>query len=197
VEKDIYLTFDDGPIPGPTEFVLDQLEKVHAKATFFCIGENVSKHPEIFQTLVTQGHAIGNHTFNHLKGWNYSVSDYLANVHLCQEEFLRRGLSPLSSRRGAGGEVSLFRPPYGRIKRSQIRAMKGYTIVMWDVLAHDYSRNISPDQCLKGSIQATRAGSIIAFHDSVKAEKNMRYVLPRFLEHFTRQGYSFKALPNS
>ena len=188
-EKEIYLTFDDGPIPGPTEFVLDQLERCHAKATFFCIGENVSRHPEIFQAVVRQGHAVGNHTFNHLKGWNYSVAEYLANIRLCQEEFLK---SPHSLRR-----VTLFRPPYGRIKRSQIRALKGYSIIMWDVLSHDYSRTLSPDQCLRGTIQATRPGSIIAFHDSLKAEKNMRYTLPRFLEHFTREGYSFKALANS
>jgi len=188
-EKEIYLTFDDGPIPGPTEFVLDQLEKANAKATFFCIGENVSKHPDIFQAVTRQGHAIGNHTFNHLKGWNYSVADYLTNIRLCQEEFLK---SPHSLRR-----VTLFRPPYGRIKRSQIRALKAYTIIMWDVLSHDYSRTISPEQCLRGTIQATRPGSIIAFHDSLKAEKNMRYTLPRFLEHFTREGYSFKALANS
>ena len=189
IEKEIYLTFDDGPIPGPTEFVLDQLERSHAKATFFCIGENVSRHPEIFQAVARQGHAIGNHTFNHLKGWNYSVADYLANIRLCQEEFLK---SPHSLRR-----VTLFRPPYGRIKRSQIRALKEYSIIMWDVLSHDYSATISPEQCLRGTIQATRPGSIIAFHDSLKAEKNMRYTLPRFLEHFTRQGYSFKALTNS
>jgi len=189
VEKEIYLTFDDGPIPGPTEFVLDQLERSHAKATFFCIGENVSRYPEIFQAAARQGHAIGNHTFNHLKGWNYSVAEYLANIRLCQEEFLK---SPHSLRR-----VTLFRPPYGRIKRSQIRALKGYSIIMWDVLSHDYSGTISPEQCLRGTIQATRPGSIIAFHDSLKAEKNMRYTLPRFLEHFTRQGYSFKALTNS
>ena len=188
-EKEIYLTFDDGPIPGPTEFVLDQLERYHAKATFFCIGENVSRHPEIFQAVVRQGHAVGNHTFNHLKGWNYSVAEYLANIRLCQEEFLK---SPHSLRR-----VTLFRPPYGRIKRSQIRALKGHSIIMWDVLSHDYSRTQSPDQCLRGTIQATRPGSIIAFHDSLKAEKNMRYTLPRFLDHFTREGYSFKALANS
>jgi len=113
----------------------------------------------------------------------------LANIRLCQEEFLK---SPHSLRR-----VTLFRPPYGRIKRSQIRALKGYSIIMWDVLSHDYSRTLSPDQCLRGTIQATRPGSIIAFHDSLKAEKNMRYTLPRFLEHFTREGYSFKALANS
>jgi peptidoglycan/xylan/chitin deacetylase (PgdA/CDA1 family) len=186
VEKEIYLTFDDGPIPGPTEFVLDQLEKAGAKATFFCIGENVSKHPAIFQNVVRQGHAIGNHTFNHLKGWNCGVSEYLENIRLCQDEFLKYRLSSI-----------IFRPPYGRIKRRQIRALKEYTIVMWDVLSHDYSKTISPDYCLRGSVQATRPGSIIAFHDSVKAEKNMSYTLPRFIEHFTRQGYSFKALPIS
>jgi len=223
VEKEIFLTFDDGPVPGPTEFVLDQLEKARAKATFFCIGDNVAKHPAIFQNVVSQGHAIGNHTFNHLKGWNCSVPDYLANVRRCQDEFRKQLLTPAYSpdfakasspgqasgkagpspkgegglarrSRGVGG---LFRPPYGRIKRSQIRALTEFTIVMWDVLSHDYSKTISPERCLRGSVQATRPGSIVVFHDSLKAEKNMCYVLPRFLDHFSRLGYSFKALPNS
>jgi peptidoglycan/xylan/chitin deacetylase (PgdA/CDA1 family) len=202
-EKELYLTFDDGPIPGPTQFVLDQLEKANAKATFFCIGDNVSKHPAIFQNVVKQGHAIANHTFNHLKGWNSGVAGYLENIRLCEEEFLKQGLGPSPVRGAASGQAGrgkgegLFRPPYGRIKRSQIKALKGYTIVMWDVLTHDYSKTLSPEQCLRGSIQATRPGSIIVFHDSIKAEKNMRYVLPRFLEHFAGLGYSFNALPNS
>ena len=198
-EKEIYLTFDDGPIPGPTEFVLDQLDKASAKATFFCIGDNVSKHPAIFQNIVRRGHAIGNHTFNHLKGWNCNVSDYLANIRRCQDEFLKHPPHPLPlfPERGVGGEGLLFRPPYGRIKNSQITALKRYTIVMWDVLTHDYSRTLLPDQCLRGSIHATRPGSIVVFHDSLKAEKNMRHILPRFLEHFSGLGYVFKALPNS
>lgn len=187
-EKKLYLTFDDGPVPTITEFVLTELAKAKAKATFFCIGDNVRKHPDVFRKIVKDGHAIGNHTFNHLKGWNTPVKTYVDNVKLCDHQ-LKADNSQLS--------IQLFRPPYGRIKRSQIKALKEYKIIMWDVLAHDYSKNISPDRCLKGSIDATRPGSIIVFHDSIKAEKNMRYTLPRFLDHFSHQGYTFECIPNS
>ena len=191
LEKEIYLTFDDGPIPGPTEFVLDQLEKVNGRATFFCIGDNVSKHPDVFERVRRQGHAVGNHTFNHLKGWNCGVSEYVGNVQRCQAEFLKY----------SSGEERrlLFRPPYGRIKRRQIDALArdNYSIIMRDVLTHDYSATLSPNHCLRGSIRATRPGSIVVFHDSLKAEKNMRYTLPRFIEHFAGLGYSFKEIPNS
>jgi len=184
-EKKLYLTFDDGPVPTVTEFVLTELEKAKAKATFFCIGDNVRKHPEVFRKIIKDGHAIGNHTFNHLKGWNTPVKTYVDNVKLCDNQ-LKADNSQLS--------IQLFRPPYGRIKRSQIKALKEYKIIMWDVLAHDYSKNISPDRCLKGSIAATRPGSIIVFHDSLKAEKNMSYALPRFLEHFSNKGFTFEGI---
>jgi len=184
-EKKLYLTFDDGPVPTITEFVLTELEKANAKATFFCIGDNVRKHPEVFRKIIKDGHAIGNHTFNHLKGWNTPVKTYVDNVKLCDNQ-LKADNSQLS--------IQLFRPPYGRIKRSQIKALKEYKIIMWDVLAHDYSKNISPDRCLKGSIAATRPGSIIVFHDSLKAEKNMSYALPRFLDHFSNKGFTFEGI---
>lgn len=184
-EKKLYLTFDDGPVPTVTEFVLTELEKAKAKATFFCIGDNVRKHPEVFRKIIKDGHAIGNHTFNHLKGWNTPLKTYVDNVKLCDSQ-LKADNSQLS--------IQLFRPPYGRIKRSQIKALKEYKIIMWDVLAHDYSKNISPDRCLKGSIAATRPGSIIVFHDSLKAEKNMSYALPRFLDHFSNKGFTFEGI---
>ena len=187
-EKVIYLTFDDGPIPEVTEFVLTELKKVRAKATFFCIGDNVRKYPRVFSKVVSDGHAIGNHTFNHLKGWNTSVKTYVENVKLCDKELTIEDYQ-LS--------ISLFRPPYGRITRSQIKALKDYKIVMWDVLTHDYSKNISQERCLKGSIDALRPGSIIVFHDSIKAEKNMRYALPRFFDHFSNKGFTFECIPNS
>jgi len=184
-EKTLYLTFDDGPVPGPTEFVVDQLKKYKAKAIFFCIGDNVRKHPLIFEKVLAEGHGIGNHTFNHLKGWSTSNQRYLENIDKCNVQLTTHSLQP----------ITLFRPPYGRITNSQIKALKSqYQIVMWDVLTHDYSKTISPEQCLKGTINATRPGSIIVFHDSLKAERNMIYVLPKFLEHFTNLGYKFKSL---
>jgi peptidoglycan/xylan/chitin deacetylase (PgdA/CDA1 family) len=194
-EKNIYLSFDDGPVPGPTEFVLDQLKSVDAIATFFCIGDNVKKHPAIFRQLLEQGHGIGNHTFNHLKGWNHSVEDYCSNISRCEDEFLNQGVARMKST--SNQATRLFRPPYGRIRRSQIHALKDYRIVMWDVLTHDYSRGLSQEKCLHYSIQAARPGSIVVFHDSLKAEKNMTYVLPRFMDHCANLGYSFKPIPIS
>ena len=177
--KDIYLTFDDGPIPGPTEFVLDTLKPFNIKATFFCIGDNVRKHPEEFSKVVGAGHSIGNHTFNHLSGWKTTTSAYADNTELCQ--------NVLPSKR-------LFRPPFGRITRSQISALNDYKIVMWDVLTFDYDRSLDPEKCLRGSLKAVRPGSIIVFHDSLKAEKNLNYVLPRFVDSCLSGGYSFKSL---
>jgi peptidoglycan-N-acetylglucosamine deacetylase len=179
-EKVIYLTFDDGPVPGATEFVLDVLEKEQARATFFCIGENVVRNPAVFRTLRDSHHALGNHTYNHLKGWNCATSEYAANTEKCAEVI--------------GKENVLFRPPYGRITRSQIHALRQYRIVMWDVLTHDYLHALHPEKCLRESIAATRPGSIVVFHDSYKAEKNMTYTLPRYMEHFRNQGYAFKSL---
>jgi len=180
VEKEIYLTFDDGPVPGPTEFVLDTLRSFHATATFFCIGDNIKKHPEQFRKVVEAGHAVGNHTFNHLNGWRTSPEEYLDNIVLCQKQ-----LPP---------STTLFRPPFGRIKRSQASLLRDYRIVMWDVLTYDYDRSLKSQTSLKGSVEAVRPGSIIVFHDSLKAEKNLTYVLPRFMEQCALQGYSFKAL---
>lgn len=200
--KEIYLTFDDGPIPGPTEFVLDTLKQFNAKATFFCIGENISKHPEIFQQVIIEGHAVGNHTFNHMKGWGTSTEKYVSNVELCANE-IREKLPiadyqlPVTSKKQLETSL-LFRPPYGRIRPKQIIALKGkYQIVMWDVLTSDYSISQYPEACLKGSIKATRPGSIVVFHDSLKAARNMKYALPRYLEYFVRQGYIFKELADS
>jgi peptidoglycan-N-acetylglucosamine deacetylase len=212
--KEIYLTFDDGPVPGPTEFVLDALKKYNAKATFFCIGDNIQKHSAIFKRTVEEGHAIGNHTFNHIKGWGTSTEKYVANVELCAVEinnqFLVSGYQlPVSSLQPPTSYplpltshllplTNLFRPPYGRIRTKQISALiDRYQIVMWDVLTSDYSQSLSPEKCLAGSIKATRAGSIIVFHDSLKAEKNMTYALPRYLNHFKEQGYTFSTLPSN
>jgi peptidoglycan/xylan/chitin deacetylase (PgdA/CDA1 family) len=178
----IYLTFDDGPIPEVTPFVLSVLEKYNAKATFFCIGDNIQKHPDIFQKLIEGRHAIGNHTFNHLKGWKTKDEVYLENFKLCDNLT----------------KSKLFRPPYGRIKRSQVSKLKneipGLRIIMWDVLSGDFDFNLSPDKCLKNVLKATEAGSIVVFHDSLKAFERLEYVLPRALEFWKKQGYSFEKL---
>jgi peptidoglycan/xylan/chitin deacetylase (PgdA/CDA1 family) len=178
----IYLTFDDGPIPIVTPFVLNILKKHNAKATFFCIGDNVSKHNDIFEQVKTGGHAIGNHTFNHLKGWVTNSEDYLDNF-LQTDKIL---------------DTPLFRPPYGRIKRAQIKllnkARPDVKIIMWDVLSGDFDTNLSPEACLKNVIKHTEAGSIVVFHDSLKAFDRLEYVLPRALEYWSKEGYTFNAL---
>jgi peptidoglycan/xylan/chitin deacetylase (PgdA/CDA1 family) len=181
--RELYLTFDDGPVPGPTEFVLDTLAAHNAKATFFCIGDNVRKHPDIFKQVITKEHAVANHTFNHMNGWKTNRDDYVQNIKQCQEEMARHTQVP-----------ALFRPPYGRITRSQIKALPDFRIIMWDVLSVDYDRHLSAERCLKNTINAIRPGSIIVFHDSLKAERNMTYALPRMLDHFTQQGFQFKTL---
>lgn len=189
-EKTLYLTFDDGPLPGPTEFVLDELKKHSIKATFFCIGDNIHRHPELFRKVVSEEHAVGNHTHNHLKGWQTKTEVYIKNIKECDNEIIVHcPLSPDSNR-----DVNYFRPPYGRITRNQIRTIKDKRIVMWDVLTRDYDASLSPEKCLKNSLAAVRNGSIIVFHDSIKAERNLRFVLPRFLEACLQQGYSFKKL---
>ena len=200
-EKILYLTFDDGPHPVATPFVLDQLKKYNAKATFFCIGDNVRKHPEVFEKIIAGGHSIGNHTFNHLKGWSTPLERYLENVKECEDQFkLADCKFQVASEALPASRVGhqYFRPPYGRITVKQIRALKDeYKIVMWDVLTYDYSKNISRQNCLNGSINASRPGSIIVFHDSLKAERNLTHVLPKFLEHFSSRGFEFKSLSDA
>lgn len=181
-EKVIYLTFDDGPIPVVTEFVLKTLGDFGAKATFFCIGDNVRKHPDIFQQIIDGHHSIGNHTFHHKNGWKTDVPEYIDNFHLCQAQL--------------GITTQLFRPPYGRIRKAQVRLLPPLTrVIMWDVLSGDFSKQITPETCLQQSIRHTRNGSIVLFHDSLKANDNMSYALPRFLNHFAELGYRFDALP--
>jgi peptidoglycan-N-acetylglucosamine deacetylase len=185
--KVLYLTFDDGPIPEVTPWVLEQLAQYRAKATFFAVGENLVKHRNVAEQVVAQGHRLANHTQNHLRGWETSLSRYLDNVQRCQDELLQ--LAP------AAGQNNLFRPPYGRITLKQAAALRpDYELVMWDVLSNDYDRSLKPEKCLRESIRCTQSGSIIVFHDSLKAQRNMQYALPRFLDHFTAQGYTFQTL---
>jgi len=181
-EKVIYLTFDDGPIPDVTTFVLNTLKSFDAKATFFCIGDNIRKHPDIFEAVKSAGHSIGNHTFNHLKGWKTSDQIYVQNFLKCQE---------LTG-------TNLFRPPYGRIKKSQISAIKALKpdvkMIMWDVLSGDFDLQLSPEKCFQNVINHTSNGSIIVFHDSLKAFDRLAYTLPKVLRHFHKLGYSFETL---
>jgi len=179
-KKEIYLTFDDGPTPKVTQFVLEQLQKHNAKATFFCIGKNVVNHPEILQQIINDGHSIGNHTHNHLNGWKNHNKKYLENISDASKVIPSK----------------LFRPPYGKIKFSQTKQLKklGYTIVMWDVLSADFDTSITNKQCLQNVLDNTEKGSIVVFHDSIKAEEKLRYTLPKTLKYFGDLGYSFKAL---
>lgn len=183
--KTLYLTFDDGPTPEVTPWVLHLLRQHGIKATFFCIGENIRKHPEIFRQIVNEGHAIGNHTFNHLKGWDTPLNEYIANVEQCDAEIKTHGLATV-----------LFRPPYGKITRAQTKKVLEMSkkIIMWDILTVDYDTTISPEKCLKNATQKTTSGSIIIFHDSVKAFPNLEYALPRTLEIVKEKGYQFKPL---
>lgn len=182
--RELYLTFDDGPVPEVTPWVLAQLRAHHAPATFFCIGDNVRKHPAVFAETRAQGHAIGNHTFHHVKGWTTGTHRYLAEVKACDDVLEQNG----------AGTARLFRPPYGRITRAQISQLRNRPIVMWDVLTHDYNAALNPENILRGSLQAVRSGSIVVFHDSLKAKKNLYYVLPRFLEQCRANGFIFKSL---
>lgn len=215
-QKIVYLTFDDGPIPNVTDFVLNTLKSFNIKATFFCIGDNIVKHPAVFNRLIEEGHAIGNHTFNHLKGWKTDNETYLANFLKCQ----------------ALTQTTLFRPPYGRIKKSQIAKLvttyelqvtsgskpttlnsqlnsakdianpnlqpttrnSKLEIVMWDVLSGDFDPTLSPEQCYQNVINHTENGSIIVFHDSLKAFERLQYALPKTIQYLSEKGYQFGIL---
>ena len=169
-DKHIHLTFDDGPTPEVTNWVLDKLNEYKAKATFFCLGRNVEKYPEIYNRIVEEGHSVGNHTYSHLKGSLTGKQEYLDDIDL------------------AGNFISsgLFRPPYGRIKMSQINELKrDFKILMWDVLSYDFSQKITPLQCYNNVTDNVRNGSIVVFHDSFKAQKNLSYALPKVLDEFS------------
>jgi len=181
-EPRVFLTFDDGPIPEVTEFVLDALRSHDARATFFCIGDNVRKHPNVFRRILDEGHSIGNHTYNHLNGWKTDDPAYLANVTQCQQVLSR--------------PTRLFRPPYGRIRRSQAQVVQQtHEIIMWDVLTGDFAPDLDKEIVLRKTLQYTEAGSIVLMHDSLKAWPTMSYILPRMLDHFANRGFRFDALP--
>jgi len=184
-EQKVFLTFDDGPTPDITEWVLDQLIQYDAKGTFFCIGNNIEKYPEIFQKTIAEGHAIGNHSFNHLNGWKTSTEDYIKNVEFCQSQISSRNL-------GTKYQITnLFRPPYGKIKSSQYKKLRalGYKIIMWDIISYDFDAETSTEKCLNNVLKNIKSGSIIVFHDSLKAERNLKYVLPKTLEFLEQKGF--------
>ncbi|MFL5728938.1 MAG: polysaccharide deacetylase family protein [Cytophagaceae bacterium] len=192
-DKTLFLTFDDGPIPGVTDYVLEELKNFNAKATFFCVGHNIEKHPEVYRKIIQAGHRTGNHTYNHLNGWKTRNEEYFQNIESCRKIMdAENGSSPITNDQSP---IRLFRPPYGKIKRRQIPVLADhYKIVMWGVLSGDFDKNLSAEKCLRKTIRYSRSGSIIVFHDSLKAEKNLRYVLPRYLQHFSELGYKFEAL---
>lgn len=180
-EKLVYLTFDDGPIPEVTPWVLDILKEQDIKATFFCVGDNVRKHPDVYRRVIEEGHHVGNHTYNHLQGWKHRTKYFLQNIELAEERI----------------GTKLFRPPHGHMFRRQTKKITaaGYRIVMWDVVTRDYSKYRSPKQVLNNVKKYVRNGSIIVFHDSLKAEKNLRYALPEAIEWLKSKGYQFKLIP--
>lgn len=185
-EKVVYLTFDDGPTPEITEWVLATLKKENVKATFFCIGNNIQKNKEIFKKIHLDSHTIGNHTYNHFNGWKTSTNKYIQNVNLYEKTINEFSIET----------KKIFRPPYGKITPFQAKKImkKGYEIVMWSVLSYDFLTTITPEKCLQNVLKNVENGSIIVFHDSVKASKNLYYVLPKVITHLKNKGFVFKSL---
>jgi peptidoglycan/xylan/chitin deacetylase (PgdA/CDA1 family) len=193
-EKVIYLTFDDGPHAKATPFVLDQLKKYDAKASFFCIGKNVDAEKELFERILREGHKVGNHTQNHVNGWEVSIEQYLSDVNLAASSI----------------HSTLFRPPYGRIRYNAIGKVKSLMslrakekgmeseakIVMWDVLSGDFDVHLSPEKCVQNVLKHSGKGSIIVFHDSAKAWDRMEFALPKILDFYTQKGFQFKVIPD-
>lgn len=179
LEKDIYLTFDDGPVSGVTDKILSELDQYNAKATFFCVGENVTKEQSLFTSIKARGHSVGNHTYNHLNGWKVSDKEYFNNIEKCDEVM----------------GTDLFRPPYGKISSSQISYLRGkYKIVMWDVLSFDFKMDQDSNLTYNNVVQHAGNGSIILFHDSLKAKSQVLDVLPRVLDYYCEKGFKFRPI---
>ena len=181
-EKNVYLTFDDGPIPEVTPWVIEQLDQYKAKATFFCVGKNVEQHREIFAKLIDQGHSVGNHTYSHFNGWKTKREDYLEDVEKCQHLV----------------NSKLFRPPYGKISFRQLKEVKqSYQVILWSISTLDFDKKETPKNCLNRIKKYLRPGSIIVMHDSLKAEKNLKRFLPGALEYISSKGFNLKSIPQS
>jgi peptidoglycan/xylan/chitin deacetylase (PgdA/CDA1 family) len=182
LEKVIYLTFDDGPHPSATNFVLDELKKYNAKATFFCIGKNVEDHPDMYQKIIDEGHAAGNHTYNHLNGWKTDDAVYLDNIFKAKKII----------------DSNLFRPPYGRITKFQLKQLPAekYKLktIMWSVLSGDFDKEVSGEECYLTVVKNAESGSVVVFHDSEKAIERLQYALPKVLKYFTEKGFEFRSI---
>lgn len=175
----VFLTFDDGPTPGVTEYILATLAKYNAKATFFVLGKNAEMYPDLYQRIIDEGHKVGNHTYSHQKGWGMSLERYIEDVDFAGDII----------------HSELFRPPYARVTIAQMNALaRRYKIVMWDIISRDYNYHLSPEACLKNVTKYVEAGSIVVFHDSDKAFKNMSYALPRTLEYIASKGLTCKII---
>ncbi|MGM0503209.1 MAG: polysaccharide deacetylase family protein [Bacteroidota bacterium] len=178
-ENELFLTFDDGPTPEVTPWVLSVLKEYNARATFFCLGKKVGQNPGLFQQITNEGHAVGNHGYSHFSGWKTRNQEYYKDINRASELI----------------HSKLFRPPYGEITPRQIRKLKKeYRIIMWDVLSYDYHPGVSPQKCLKNVLKKTTSGSVIVFHDKAKANVNLQYVLPEILKYYTEQGFVFKPI---
>jgi peptidoglycan/xylan/chitin deacetylase (PgdA/CDA1 family) len=192
-EKVLYLTFDDGPIEEVTPLVLNELKRYNAKATFFCIGKNITNHTGLFHRISKEGHIIGNHTQDHLNGWQTDNNTYFESIEKCA---MTRSANMEAPTGNIDTEKTFFRPPYGKISLSQYQHLKkSYKIVMWDVLAFDFDLKVTKEQVLDNVLQNAVPGSIIVFHDSLKAREKVLYALPKMLEHYSRLGYRFETLP--
>jgi peptidoglycan/xylan/chitin deacetylase (PgdA/CDA1 family) len=183
-DKKVYLSFDDGPTPSVTDFVLNELEKVNARATFFCIGKNILQHPTLFQEIIKANHQIGNHTMHHANGWKTNLSKYIEEIEACEQAILAQGYQV--------PKKPLFRPPYGKMTRTQINTIKTqYRIIMWSILAYDWLPEKKENQCLKNVLSHLKKDAIIVMHDSVKASVNVKKTLPTLLQTVIDKGYSF------
>lgn len=179
-EHTVYLTFDDGPVPEVTPWVLDTLDHYGIKATFFCVGDNVARNPELFEEVKRRGHSVGNHTMNHMQGAKVNTRTYLRNVFQAHELI----------------QSTLFRPPHGLLRWAQSKVLRSrFAIIMYDLVTRDYSKKLTGEQVLDNVKKYARNGSIIVFHDSIKAERNMKYALPRAIEWLREQGYNFDKIP--
>jgi len=178
--RKVFLTFDDGPTPEVTPWVLDQLRQYNAKATFFCLGRNVDHYPDVYRQMLDEGHSTGNHTYSHLRGFGSTNRQYFEDIELAGQLI----------------DSDLFRPPYGRIWPSQVNQVaKNYRLIMWDVLSIDYNPRVPGEQIVMNVNSNVRSGSIVVFHDSAKASKNLYYALPRVLEYLAGQGYEMVSIP--
>lgn len=178
-DNELFLTFDDGPTPEITPWVLAALKEFNARATFFCIGKNVKKHPDLYNQILNEGHSVGNHSYTHIKGWKTSNQKYVESVQKAAQVI----------------DSNLFRPPFGKIRPQQIGQLKqDFKIIMWDVFSRDYDSKLDKEKCLKNILDFSESGSIIVFHDTLKAERNLKYVLPKVLKHFSEQGFVFNPI---